>query len=121
MPLKDAIKYQIKIKNKTEFIWAHFCYIPQEIRDKFSEGNYRGWMNNDWVEKWSREDFGISQIYKPEKFKALREAIREAYKQRYPELYIESDNDNQGWTRWWVIKKMKEEMGNSEWKKKSRR
>ena len=107
--MSPSSKYQLKIRTKTHFDWRHFCYIRTSVKKRFDKLiNTRGWLNNQWVGIWAKEDFGFTgKIEVPEDIYALKKAVKEYFKNKYPELYIEEDDsimkDSQGWIGVWVM------------------
>lgn len=107
-------KWQIKVRSKTEIGWTHFSYLPTEFKDEFlKHTQHRGWTNNDWLDKWAKDDFGIKRIDTWEDLGALRRAIQNKYRDMYPELHIlaeDSEIDSMGWTRVWLLDHMQKEI-----------
>lgn len=120
MSNEKTTKWQVKVYNKKtgKSMWTHLAYIPMEVKLRFlAATKYRGWSSGNWVDKWAREDFGIKYIQTWDDIYALREAIKDKYKKLYPELHEQPQTgviDYLGWTRVWVVAKMKEETKNHE-------
>lgn len=103
---KIAIKVEGRKGDKN---WVHFCYIPPELKDEFDS---KVEADPRWVIKWANEDFGmgIGEVMTEIELDQLRELIKERYQRLYPDLYIESQTDNQGWVRVWMISNMRSEI-----------
>jgi hypothetical protein len=108
----SSSKFQIKIKQPDKsYNWVHFSYVPSSLKLQFDKWvNGRGWLTNQWLNRWAADEFGLGRIDKPEDLQALRIAIKDKYKKLYPEIFIASDTDFQGWSRVWVADRMKQEL-----------
>lgn len=94
-----------------EFHWIHFCYVDDELYKKFIAIHEDGISLNDLLARWCKKDFNIdSKMDKLEDVSQLKNLIKDVYKERYPELFRDSRTDRQGWTRIWVMEKMREEI-----------
>lgn len=113
--MTKTIKWQIKVRSKREISWTHFAYLPTEFKNNFlKHTKHKGWTNNDWLDKWSKEDFGMKSMDTWDDLFELKKAIRAKYKEEYPELHLivdeEKEMDTMGWTRVWLANHMKKEI-----------
>lgn len=104
-------KIQFRVMEDTGEKWVHFCYVSEELKEEFDEkvGKLQR-MTNYWIVKWAMEDFGITQVDTEDDLQDLKERIKTMYKDMYPELYIDSNTDQQGWTRVWFTQHMQKEL-----------
>lgn len=107
-------KFGLKVRSKSKLGWAHLAYVPPELKKEFQSCvRNTGWTINDFVDKWAKQDFGSKRIDTWDHLEELRNAIKDKYRKIYPELH-EGVNDEiidvKGWTRIWVMGKMKEEI-----------
>lgn len=99
-------KIQVKLqKNK---VWVHFCYIPSHYIDMLSTKDPRDITH--FIKVWADLDFNVV-LNKKEDVAILKNKIKTYYKNKYPEIYMDSNIDDQGWSRVWVIDHVKEMCG----------
>lgn len=104
-------KIKVRTKIGKVYVWVHFCYTPSNIKNDFEKYvNLLKLPYLTWVMKWATEDFGADELDTIADLDRLKDQIKEAYKELYPDLYIESNTDNQGWTRVWCTKHMMKEL-----------
>lgn len=102
-------KVIVKIANtKGHKVWRHFCYAPLALVLKYERDTDK--RLSESILEWVQKDFDITM----DDSKTMRKAkdqIKAAYRDKYPNIYLESDTDNQGWARVWLVEKIKEELG----------
>lgn len=106
-------KFQVKVRTKTDFVWTHFAYCNKELYDKFRIiREKKGYTNLNWLEKWSNEWFGIKRIDTWDDLNKVRKCIRDYYRELYPQIHLQEDDgvDRLGWTKFWLMDRMKEEV-----------
>lgn len=118
----ELSKFMLKIRKKTENEWVHFCYVPFSTREAFyAKVSVKGWLNNEWVRHWAKNDFGLKTIDTVNGLVELKQAIKDWASEKYPEIYEKNYDgalDKQGWIRVWVTQHMEEEIENG-WKPKN--
>ena len=106
----EILKINVKVIREGKDAWVHFCYVNPLLKRAFDdECNKSGYLNIEWLNKWSKAQFGL-KVDTWEDLEKLKEAIRASYKDIYPEIFVDSPTDNQGWLRIWYTQNMKLEM-----------
>ena len=112
--MENCTKILLKVLNinKNQVEWVHFCYIDQELYNKFlNEKNPQGEPMNATIARWCNEDFCVDlNMSSTTDVIMLREIVKDFYKRAHPDVYIDSKTDRQGWLRVWVTRKIKEEL-----------
>ena len=113
--MENTVKLLLKVldapNNKVK--WVHFCYVGQNLYNQYlAENDLTTSSFNEIFSRWCQEDFRLDLAMASTKdVRILRAAIKDFYKRAYPDVYLNSETDRQGWSRIWVTKKMKEDLG----------
>ena len=93
-------------------MWAHVCYVNEEIYRKFFEVFKIERIDfADFLSRWVKEDFNLDMDFTQKNhIRILKELVIDKYKQLYPHMYYNSVTDNHGWVRVWVSEKMGKEL-----------
>lgn len=107
----QLVKIQTKIVEGDATRWVHFCYVPQDIKERFDKlCNTLGHLTNYYISVWAYNEFELQDVDTPEGMVTLREAVRGKYKELYPHLFFDSVTDKQGWLRVWFTENMEREL-----------
>lgn len=110
---KILLKMVDDIKGTGKLKWVHFCYVPEEVYNRFFKRKRKDLFNED-IEKWAKEDFNIELSMKlcSHRNKLLQHIIL-TYKRKYSELfYVDWNNGikSSKWLNLWVSKHMIKEV-----------
>ncbi len=108
-------KIILKVLRGDTWEWVHFCYIQNELYEKFFEvTKCEKSAFGTFLSMWVKGDFGINlKMTTYDDIIKLRHLIQVRYTQEYPELYILDAEENpriQGWVRMWVSQHMRVEI-----------
>lgn len=111
----ETRKLLLKVLRNDEIVWVHFCYISNDLYEKFFR--MPGVEKADfayYLSKWVKEDFGVKlkmATYKD--LETLRALVKEHFESVYEELYgqrIGVNPEIRGWLRLWVSQNIMKEL-----------
>lgn len=111
----ETQKLLIRLYNEhngaTEYV--HLVYIDTGLYREYFSKNKTADIGAH-LSAWVKEDFGVSLAMSSiNELRILKELVFDRCKTAYPELYCQDSNrqyDRQGWMRFWISKKMREEL-----------
>ena len=100
-------KIQLRLfdRRRNQNFWFHFCYIPQDLWDKYYE-SFKVSNMDAQIKAWIKQDFDMDITHMEDIYTA-KEAIRKLYAEVYPDIYVDNQSDRQGWARVWLTGKLK--------------
>lgn len=107
MPAVANRKILLKVLRNNEVSWVHFCYIPEDLYEKFfrvtqcEKSEFGAYLS-----KWARRDFNINLKMSDYKdIERLRQIVFRHFEEAYSELYKQRlgvTPEIRGWLRLWV-------------------
>lgn len=111
----ETRKILLKVLRDKEIVWVHFCYIPNDLYEKFfcmSGIDKRDFAS--YLSKWVKEDFGVKlNMVTYKDLETLRTLVKEHFESAYEELYgqrIGVNPEIRGWLRLWVSQNIMKEL-----------
>lgn len=100
-------KIQLKLFDgrRNQNFWFHFCYIPQDLWEKYQE-KFKVNNMDSIVKEWIKQDFGLEVVRMNDIYQA-KDLIKDLYAKSHPDIFISGQGDHQGWTRVWLVDKIK--------------